>query len=62
LETAGSLAAEEVLKEAEAAKDSPDFNYEKAKVIYEKLLKVLPADDTYFMRWRVIGKKEGWWQ
>jgi hypothetical protein len=62
LESPGSLAAEEVLKEAELAIESPDFNYEKAKVIYDKLVKVLPPDDSFFMRWNVVGKKEGWWK
>jgi hypothetical protein len=57
-----SLEAEKLLKEAESAMESPDFNLEKAKSLHERLLKVLPSDDTFFTRWRVIGKKNGWWK
>ncbi len=57
-----SLKAEELLKKAESAMELPDFNYEKAKELHDELVKLLPADDTFFMRWRMIGKQKGWWK
>lgn len=62
MDSSGSLEAEQVMKEAEIAMESPDFNYEKAKELYDKLVKLLPADDTFFMRWRMVGKQKGWWK
>lgn len=57
-----SLEAEQVLDKAEMVMEAPDFNFEEAKKIYDKLVKVLPADDTFFMRWRMVGKQKGWWK
>jgi hypothetical protein len=62
LESTGSLAAEALLKEVEEAMDSKSFDYPQAKILHEKLVRVLPADDTFFIRWRMIGKKKGWWK
>jgi hypothetical protein len=62
LESTGSLAAEALMKEVEEAMDSTSFDYAQAKLLHEKLVRVLPADDTFFIRWRMIGKQKGWWK
>ncbi|MBL0017126.1 MAG: hypothetical protein IPP17_12020 [Bacteroidetes bacterium] len=59
LESTGSLAAEALMKEVEEAMD---YIFDLRKLLHEKLVRVLPADDTFFIRWRMIGKQKGWWK
>lgn len=62
LDSTVSLEAEKVLKEAEEALVQSGFNYEQAKLLHQKLTAVLPADDDFFLRWKIVGNKKGWWK
>jgi hypothetical protein len=50
------------LDKAEAAIESGNLNPQDAELLHKELAKVLPADDDFFTRWRIVGRKEGWWK
>ena len=62
LESARSVEAEEVLRDAAQAMSSKDFGYKQAKELDAKLRRVLSDTDPFWMRWRFVAEKKGWLQ
>jgi AAA domain, putative AbiEii toxin, Type IV TA system len=62
LNSTRSIEAEKVLEKASIALSDEEFDARKAKRLYAELIKVLPAEDLFWTRWNMIGKKKGWWK
>lgn len=62
LRSSRSLEAEAAIERAALAMSQADFNRSKAKAIHLELQKVLGDTDPFWVRWRFVGEKKGWWQ
>jgi hypothetical protein len=60
LETARSLDAERVLREASSAMSRESFGKREARELDGKLREVLSETDPFWMRWRHVADRKGW--
>ncbi len=60
LESAHSIEAEKILKEAAIALSDDSFDANKARLLDAQLRKVLGDTDPFWMRWRFVAEKKGW--
>ncbi|BBQ13543.1 AAA family ATPase [Stenotrophomonas maltophilia] len=61
LRSSRSIEAEQAIERAALAMRSPNFSNLDAKAIHLDLQKVLGDTDPFWVRWRFVGEKKGWW-
>jgi hypothetical protein len=62
LKSSRSLEAETLLEKANEAMNSPNFGAEEAKKLDTELRQLLGDTDPFWMRWRFVGEKKGWFK
>lgn len=62
LDDPGSEEREVALGRAEAAMDDGHMDLGAARELHEELLRLLPETDSFWMRWRHFGRRQGWWR
>ncbi len=58
---AGSLERQRALEKASLTLSNEQTSPQEARDIHEGLRRLLPESDPFWMRWRHIGEKRGWW-